>query len=249
MVSVCVATYNGEKYIKTQLESILTQLESSDEVIISDDGSTDNTLAIVQELGDKRIKIYNHKCDIALRKLKLGGYRCVAQNFENAISHATGDYIFLADQDDVWEMNRIQVVLNLLKEYEVVLCNYKIINEIGEIISDVQYDKEHYPIKNSFIFNILKSRFMCCCLAFKKDLCRFILPFPNKLMSCDQWVGSMGTLVGGAFFTTETVHLYRRHGKNVSTTSEKSNNSLLFKLYFRLYMFVLIIMRYLRTKK
>ena len=90
-ISVCIATYNGGAFIKDQIYSILLQLSQNDEIIISDDGSRDSTLNILFSFNDSRIKIY-----------KNGGKHGVVSNFENAIKHATGDYIFLCDQDDVW---------------------------------------------------------------------------------------------------------------------------------------------------
>ena len=85
MISVCMATFNGEKYIEEQINSILLQLGKEDEIIISDDGSTDNTLDIIRELNDERIKLYQNN--------KQHGY---AHNFENALIHASGDYIFFS---------------------------------------------------------------------------------------------------------------------------------------------------------
>lgn len=82
-ISVCLATYNGGKYIKEQLDSILSQLDTTDEVIISDDGSSDNTLEVIKKLNEDRIKIVPNKLE--------KGY---SKNFENAISHASGDIIF-----------------------------------------------------------------------------------------------------------------------------------------------------------
>ncbi|MEO5643505.1 MAG: glycosyltransferase, partial [Bacteroidia bacterium] len=90
-ISVCLATYNGEKYIGEQLQSILIQLSQHDEVIISDDSSSDRTIDIVQAFGDSRIIILHGQT-----------FRSPIRNFENALSHAGGQYIFLADQDDVW---------------------------------------------------------------------------------------------------------------------------------------------------
>ena len=86
MISVCVATYNGEKYIKEQLLSILSQIGLNDEVVVSDDHSNDSTIDIVKSLNDKRVKIiYNE------------GNRGYTSNFENALKHAKGDYVFISD--------------------------------------------------------------------------------------------------------------------------------------------------------
>ena len=89
-ISVAMATYNGEKYIKKQIESILINLNKDDELIISDDGSKDKTLDIIKSIKDKRIKIIS------------GPKQGVIKNFENALNNCTGEYIFLSDQDDIW---------------------------------------------------------------------------------------------------------------------------------------------------
>mgnify|MGYP003392825684 CR=1 FL=1 len=96
MISVCIATYNGEKYIGEQIASILKQLNANDEVIISDDGSTDATLSIIKTFQDPRIRVI------------LGPQKhSPTLNFENVLHHAQGDYIFLSDQDDVWKTNKV----------------------------------------------------------------------------------------------------------------------------------------------
>lgn len=117
MISVCIATYNGEKYIKEQLLSILPQLGKKDEVIISDDHSTDNTLDIVKGLNDNRIKIVMNNRE--------KGY---TSNFENALSYAIGDYIFLSDQDDIWMSNKVDYCIAELKEYDLVVSDAILIN-------------------------------------------------------------------------------------------------------------------------
>ena len=124
MISVCMATYNGETYIKEQIESIINQLSSSDELIISDDKSTDNTLKIINEFKDPRIKIYIHEKDHGFVK-----------NFENALEKAKGDFIFLSDQDDIWLPNKVAATLKELEYYDFVVSDCITINKYGEIIS------------------------------------------------------------------------------------------------------------------
>ena len=100
MISVCMACYNGEKFIQEQVDSIICQLGLDDELIISDDGSNDRTLDILFSYEDSRIKIlHNRACH---------GF---VGNFENALSHAKGDYIFLSDQDDIWKKEKVQKVI------------------------------------------------------------------------------------------------------------------------------------------
>ncbi|WP_368160253.1 glycosyltransferase, partial [Bacteroides cellulosilyticus] len=85
MISVCIATHNGEKYIKKQLESILSQLSFSDEIVISDDGSTDQTIKLIQSFEDKRIKVLTYKQHFDYSKFYLSSYYYATANFYNAL--------------------------------------------------------------------------------------------------------------------------------------------------------------------
>ncbi|MEM7184509.1 MAG: glycosyltransferase, partial [Spirochaetota bacterium] len=109
MISVCIATFNGEKYIHEQLVSILQQLGTNDEIIISDDSSTDNTIKMIHAINDKRIKIYHNNV------------RNPIQNFENALRKAQGKYIFLSDQDDIWLETKISITIEHLQKYDLVV--------------------------------------------------------------------------------------------------------------------------------
>jgi hypothetical protein len=85
-------------------------------------------------------------------------------------------------------------------------------------------------------------------MAFKKDAIKFILPFPDALCSCDQWVGNMAQLIGSCTYIAEPLHLYRRHGFNVSGTTGKSVNPLWFKIYFRICMAIVVLIRFAKVK-
>ena len=114
-ISVCLASYNGQLFIEQQIKSILAQLSEYDELIVSDDCSTDKTLEIVETLNDKRIKIFS-----GIR------YGSPIRNFENALKHATGDVIFLSDQDDVWLPNKVKIMTSYFHQYDVVVSNCSI---------------------------------------------------------------------------------------------------------------------------
>lgn len=120
-LSVCIAAYNGEKYIEEQLVSILGQLTSTDEVIISDDGSSDGTIAILDKIDDPRVKIFSNN----------SGKHGVVPNFENAIKHTSGDIIFLSDQDDIWLPNKVSMVLKRLQNCDFVIHNASITDSSG----------------------------------------------------------------------------------------------------------------------
>lgn len=112
MISVCIATYNGERFIREQIGSIINQLGNEDEIIISDNGSTDSTIDIIKEIDDKRIKL-----------IKGPEKKSPTSNFENALMHAKGEYIFLSDQDDVWKDNKISICMQYLKHYDCVISD------------------------------------------------------------------------------------------------------------------------------
>lgn len=203
-VSVAMATYNGEKYIKQQLETILNNLKENDEVIISDDNSTDGTINIIKELNDKRIKIYEGPC--------LG----VKQNFANAIRFCEGDYIFLADQDDIWAKGKVEKIVKYFEELnaDVIQHDCNIVNSKLEEILPSYF--EFRKCKNGIIKNIAKGSYLGCCMAFKKELKEYILPIPNNVDMHDQWIGLIGEIKGKFLFVSDKLIKYRRHENNES---------------------------------
>lgn len=224
MISVCMATYNGEKYIIEQLLSILKQIESTDEVIISDDHSTDNTLEVIKSLNDSRIKIFTND--------KEKGY---TRNFENALEKASGDIIFLSDQDDVWMNDKVQICLDALKISDFLVHDGKIVDQdLKEKYNSVF---EFRNARKGFIVNFINIKYLGCCMVFKKSVLVKSLPFPNDqyLTTHDSWL----TLVAEMYFKVSLIQnpliLYRRHGDNTSLGGASGTNSLLKKIEIRLY--------------
>lgn len=221
MISVCMATYNGAKYIKEQVDSILAQLSYDDELIVSDDGSTDNTLDILRSYNDKRIIIYSND-----------NRKSIVGNFENAIKHSQGEYIFLSDQDDVWLEGKVEKCVAALQHADLVLHDAIVWNGV-EIINESFFRLRN--AKKGYINNLIKNSYIGCCIAFKKNLKSKILPFPNVAMH-DIYIGLIAERYFKTTFIYESLLLYRRHGANASQTSEKSTYSLYFKLKYRLKM-------------
>lgn len=230
MVSVCIATYNGEKYIREQLASILKQLSSEDEIIISDDSSTDNTVNILRSYNDKRIKIFpnNH-------------FYSPIYNFENAIKHASGNYIFLADQDDIWLPNKVSRMYAKLKDFDLVISDCKIVDDKLNIIHESFF--ELYSSRPGFLKNLYKNSYIGCCIAFRREILNYILPFPNKIAMHDSWIGLSVELHGSVYFLEEPLLLYRRHGNNASYSGEKSQLSITFRIKYRIELFYNLIIR------
>lgn len=233
MISVCMATYNGEKFLKKQLESILAQLSDEDELIISDDCSSDSTLEIIKSYNDKRIKILNHIPNKNLSKKKYcRNFYLATNNFENALSVAEGDYIFLSDQDDIWYPNKIEVMKNYLETNDLVMCNFSTINENDKITKKIYYQSN--PVSKGMLNNIICCKFLGCCMAFNKSLLDYTLPFPKKLIGHDYWIGCLGVNCFRYSYIEEPLHYYRRTGSNVSSATGKSNNPILFRIKYRI---------------
>jgi glycosyltransferase involved in cell wall biosynthesis len=216
-VSICVATYNGEKYIYEQMASILPQISVNDEVVVSDDNSEDKTLKIIQSFNDERIKVLLNK--------RSGSNRLsLVSNFENALINSTGDAIFLSDQDDIWLEGRVQRVLELLGTYDLVVSDCRVVDENLNVICDSFFDlRKSGP---GLIRNFYKNTYIGCCMAFTRRICDLVLPFPRDIPMHDWWVGSIAELYGRVHFLNEKLLLYRRHGDNASQSSKKSPNSL-----------------------
>lgn len=232
-ISVCMATYNGEKYIKEQLDSILCQIVENDEVIISDDSSTDNTVEIINAFNDDRIKIYKNE--------KEKGY---TRNFENALEKASGDIIFLSDQDDIWIEDKVKKMTEILENYDFVVSDNSIVNENLEVINKSHF--EVYKTKNGFLTNLLLPRYVGACMAFKKNVLQKSLPFPNnaKLSAHDYWISLIAEMYFKSYKLDEQLLLYRRHGTNASSGGEKSKNSLSHKLKVRIYNLIHLLKRF-----
>ncbi|MBF4507165.1 glycosyltransferase family 2 protein [Flavobacterium sp. JLP] len=230
-ISVCMATYNGGKYIKQQIDSILIQLSENDELIISDDNSTDNTIDVIKGISDCRIKLFFNKEK---------GY---TSNFENALNQVTGDIIFLSDQDDIWVSNKVEICLEELKTYDFIVSDCKVINNKNEIISDSYFELRN--IKKTSLGNLIKFSFLGCCLAFRSDILKKALPFPSdrKLCTHDNWLFLVGALLFRYKVLNNKLIHYRRHTENVSTLISKT--SVWFKIKYRMYLSFFLIKRYI----
>lgn len=238
MISVCIATHNGDNYIKAQIDSILCQLSSDDEIVISDDGSTDNTLSILDAYHDHRIKIHLFKQPSKSRYPHV--YVC--RNFENALKYANGDFIFLSDQDDWWMPNKVSTCIDALQRHTLVVHQAYICD--GQLQS-----KGLLMYKDKFVFKnylaLKRGKYYGCTIAFCKELLQDILPFPKDLVLHDQWIGCMAELTGNVFFEKDPLIKYRQHGNN--TSGGKSKNSRWFQIYYRLYIFMCLISRYIKS--
>lgn len=235
-ISVCMATYNGEKYLAEQLRSILKQIGQYDELVISDDHSTDNTVDVIQSFTDKRIKlIYNNT------------ERGYTRNFENAIKYATGNMIFISDQDDVWQGNKVETMKRYLENYDLVISDATYVNESLEVTAGSHFALNN--MKRGFFRQLVRPCYIGACMAFNRVVLEKALPFPEHAKYCayDYWL----TLIGESCYKVRLVDagliLYRRHSGNTSPAGKKSSNSLTTRVLIRMYSFAVLVKRILAT--
>ena len=232
MISVCMATHNGEKYIKDQILSILRQLENEDELIISDDSSNDKTIEIIEGINDKRIKI--------LKGLK---FESPKLNFENALKEAKGEFIFLSDQDDIWIEKKVKIMKNYLQEYDFVISDAIITDEFLSVIGESLYKTVNS--RKGIIKNIYKNTYYGCCMALRRDILLKAFPFPkNKEIGHDLWLGLIAEKYGKIKFINDKLIYFRRHQSNV-TSINKSNRNFLKKVIGR----IIILYHYMKIGK
>lgn len=224
MISVCMATFNGGKFIREQLESILSQLPLDAEIIIADDGSTDDTLLVVDSLNESRIRV-----------LPAERHLGVIYNFERALRASKGEIVFLADQDDVWLPGKVEMCLAALNEADLVMHDAFLLGLSDAFesawgrngkLSDIR------TYRNGVVANWWKNSFTGCCMAFRRKVLDKALPFPKNLPMHDQWLGVVAEKYFKVSYVDEPLVDYRQHSSN-ATHIEKSPAGVLQKIKWR----------------
>lgn len=229
MISVCLATYNGAKFIREQLLSILSQLGPRDEIIISDDGSTDRTFAIISELNDSRIRIIKHiKTTVYPRR-----FDYVTHNFENALRHASGEFIFLSDQDDVWLPGKVDTMQKELQNHLLVLSDCKVADASLHTIHDSYFKLN--GLRTGILRNLIRNSFLGSCMAFRRELLDKALPCPRHSVPHDIWLGLLASYYGKVSYLPVPLMIYRRHEATVSASCDKSFFPFWFKIHYRVH--------------
>lgn len=229
-ISVCLASYNGEKFIMEQITSILMNLSDSDEIIVSDDGSIDSTIEKIQSLEDKRIMIIYNKHPGS-----------PARNFANAARLASGDIIFFADQDDIWAENKVELFVEMYRkrncQYWVGIADGYLIDECGKEIGKTLF--EFTGTRPGFWKNLWKNSFIGCNMACSQEFLNTCLPFPNKLPMHDWWIALLAMTYGEVQVCYAKCFFYRRHLNNYTFSSR----SIVCKILDRLFMIVSVLKR------
>lgn len=215
-ISVCMAAYNGERYILEQLQSIAPQLRANDEIVIVDDASQDATPARIDQFRSELREIPDSPEVVFLRHERNRG---VVPTFEEAIRSATGDILFLCDDDDRWAPDKVAKVLEAFgdPEVQVVSTGMKLIDDQGRPIEASDFMR-HRKFSAGLLPNLLHNQFQGSALALRSSLLQHILPFPTgRLYLHDAWIGMRARLNGArVVHLDEPLLFYRRHPSNFS---------------------------------
>jgi len=228
MISVCLASYNGQSFISQQISSILPQLNLEDELLISDDGSKDLTVEIINSIQDPRIKLYHNT------------FANPSKNFEFLIEKAKGDLIFLSDQDDIWFPDKLEKHKKCYNGFftkpRLVISDYSEIDGFGNELNSTRRVKFSRSIFKSLYIN----HFTGCTMSFNASLKTIILPFSKSIPMHDWWIGILSLYFGDVVYIKEPLIYYRRHPNSVTTNIK---TTLIRKITWRINIFSLFFLR------
>lgn len=201
LVSIALCTYNGAKYLRRQLDTLVGQTYPNLEIIAIDDGSTDDTVAILNEYGVQHpfIKVYQNTQNL--------GY---VKNFERAIGLCTGAYIALADQDDIWDANKIQLMVDNIGDNTLIYHDSEFVDEQGAALNKkLSQFRNFYAGNNGNVF-LLENCVSGHALLFKRELLQYFTGF-NSVIFHDHWLAYIACNNGGITFIPQTLVQYRQH--------------------------------------
>lgn len=204
-ISIALATYNGAKFLQAQLYSFLAQTRLPDELIITDDGSTDDTPDIIQDFA--KSAPFPVICSQNERNLGYGG------NFNAALQKTTGDLVFLSDQDDVWFPEKIERMVALAEAEHKALVVMNDAELTDEALRSTGLTKLGQIRSAGFSEDCFV---MGCCAAVRRELLDICLPIPSEVRGHDDWIVGIANGMKRKRILPEVLQYYRRHGKNES---------------------------------
>jgi glycosyltransferase involved in cell wall biosynthesis len=204
-VSIAMATFNGSKYIQEQLKSFVEQSRLPDELVVADDGSSDETLEILERFAltsPFSVRVYRNESNL--------GY---AQNFSRALGLCTGDLVFLSDQDDIWFKSKLEAVCSLAEKNpgcQLFMNDAELTGADGNPLGLTK-------LGQTLSLGLGEKGFTTgCCMAIRRDFLNIALPIPSELFVHDTWLNRLSIILGVKKVVPEVEQYYRRHGENTS---------------------------------
>ena len=217
LVSIPLLTYNGEKYIKEQLDSIFSQTYTNIEIIVFDDASTDNTVEILKTYEKKENFSYHiNKKNVGLRENSLLAFKA-----------CTGDLIAPADQDDIWKKNKIELLVDNIGNNTLIYTDSTPIDSDGKELAPTYFSQflnliDGNDNKAFFFTNSISAHAML----FKKELLEYMFKIPDKMFYHDWWIAFIAASYGNIKFFDEPLIYYRRHEKQITKNKDKNYKSI-----------------------
>ncbi len=243
-VEILLATYNGEQFLRQQLDSIFAQSYNAFCLIIRDDGSTDATLAIIKEYQN----LYPDKISLIQDENKQVG---AIQNFSILLQNSKADYVFLCDQDDIWHENKMALLLQKIKSMEIehpqlpilVHHNMEVIDENNELIHTSKWTLENNnPKHNKLQYLLGSNHIQGCTVLINNALRQQLLPIPKEAIMHDYWLALLAVCTGKIDHIPQALGKYRIHKYNVTGQSRNekkrsfAGNKNIKKLYNALFL-------------
>lgn len=213
LVSVAMATYNGAKYIDEQLQSIIHQTYNNIEIVIVDDCSKDDTIKIIQQY--QRDFPFIH---LFINEQNSG----VTKTFEKAIKESKGLFIAISDQDDLWELNKIEILVSEIGEHDAIYSNSLLVDANGfslnKSFASIMNMKTYYSGAPFLLSNSVPGH----TILMTKEFVKKIVPFPENMLF-DLWIGFCAAANNGIKFVDKTLVKYRQHDTNTIGTRDSKN--------------------------
>lgn len=213
LISIALCTYNGESYLTQQIDSLVAQTYPNLEIIISDDASTDHTVSILKSYNETHISIFINKQNMGYNK-----------NFEACLRRCTGKYLCIADQDDIWDKDKIQKLYEKVRHFAMIFSNSALIDEEGKALNMTMsqtlnrtFSSIQSPLELVYA-NVVSGHAML----FDRQLLDKALPVPDGIFY-DWWLAYVATTMGGIQYLDETLVNHREHEGSAMLQHAKEN--------------------------
>lgn len=235
LVTVILPTFNGQDYIQQMLDSIYAQEYRPIEVIITDDASTDGTVSIINNW-----VLSNQEPDLSCRMIMNDKNKGISRNLTDAVKYVHGRYLFLADQDDLWQMNKISRQVDYLEKNQdciMCICDRSVINAGGDVMCPSLFEYRNADLGKRDYRKVINSvaQYPANCMCLRTGHLRNIFPIPAKIGSHDTFITIMAAHYGKIGYVKNVLTKYRIHGKNLSGQYAIETNKNVFKAWMILY--------------
>lgn len=211
-VSVVMATYNGERYLREQIDSVVAELQPGDELIVVDDASRDGTSGLLDSVIWPNLRIVKNPSNIG-----------VLRTFERGLMLARGDVVFLCDQDDIWLPGKRAAFINAFSADArtlVVVSDAQLIDANGAMLAP-SFMATKGGFQGDILNTVIRNRYLGCAMALRRVVFTPALPIPRFVPMHDMWLGAVACVAGRVHYIASPLLQYRRHGGNVSPSTRQ----------------------------